>query len=56
MPEDKGAYGFVQRVPVGPRRAIPAQKKIDPKIRRSQDPAEVVGTGLVVNTKDTKEN
>jgi hypothetical protein len=41
--EDKGTCGFVQRVPVGARRAISAQKKNDPETGRSVDPAEVGG-------------
>jgi hypothetical protein len=44
-PEQRGkrTCGFVQRVPVGARRAISAQKKIDPETGRSQNPVEVGG-------------
>jgi len=35
MLENKGTCGFIQRVPAGIRRAISAQKKIDPETRRS---------------------
>jgi hypothetical protein len=39
----KGTYGFIQRVPVGARKAISSQKKIDPETGRSQNPIEVGG-------------
>jgi hypothetical protein len=45
----KGTCGFIQRVPVGARRAISAQKKIDPETGRSQNPAEVGGLHHVVS-------
>jgi hypothetical protein len=48
VPEDEGTCGFIQRVPAGARRAISAQKKIDPETGRS-DPAEVGGLHQVVS-------
>ena len=37
VPEDKGTYGFIQRVLAGAQRAISTQKKIDPETGRSQN-------------------
>jgi hypothetical protein len=45
----KGTCGFIQGVPAGVRRAISAQKKIDPETRRSQNPVEVGGLHQVVS-------
>jgi hypothetical protein len=45
----KGTCGFIQRVQSGARRAILAQKKIDPETGRSYNLAEVGGLHHVVS-------